>query len=502
MHVHDVADVVCHVMCANKFKRLDYCAIAAAGTLRDNMTYGSEETWAENRRATDAEKDAAIEKVLRRCGTLDMFKNRRSFPQGFDTRKPAREMSGGQIRGVGLARALFREPRILLLDEPTNDLDPDVQQAVKKSLIEDRPANQTILCITHSLATTSAADLILLLGKDPDSGLTTIVARGTYDELMEHSEQFRRWHEYVEWNDVAAVLVRKQKSTFFVFESGDDVVLSLSLLQSILLSTSMCDWCAFCCRYTWPSSTLNDGVAENADAGGLASFEQNSSANNGDANDDELPEAGALLAAATGMSAPEQQVSSLRSQGGSCEPRRQQLENNADDTVHTAVRQFVVGDQGELLPGDVLIDPDLAEEGDVVLLTSDDATPREQWRRLLYRSLEVLPPAAAARLLPQYEELERTMSSRLQLWTDTEPLVPRSPGFETTSREDKIVRFAVEVQSHREKHDGTSNNNRGVFSNGSRHFSVAASERAGSNQSTTPSEIRGPIPLRRVATYT
>jgi ATPase subunit of ABC transporter with duplicated ATPase domains len=78
--------------------------------------------------ATDAEVDAAIEKVLERCGTLDMFKNRRSFPQGFDTRKNARDMSGGQVRGVGLARALFREPRILLLDEPTNDLDPDVQQ--------------------------------------------------------------------------------------------------------------------------------------------------------------------------------------------------------------------------------------------------------------------------------------------------------------------------------------------------------------------------------------
>ncbi len=97
------------------------------GTLRSNIIYGSEEAWYD-RKATDDEIDQAIEKVLARAGTLQMFKDQRLFPQGFDTYKDPASMSGGQQRAIGLARALFRNTNVLLLDEPTNDLDPDRQQ--------------------------------------------------------------------------------------------------------------------------------------------------------------------------------------------------------------------------------------------------------------------------------------------------------------------------------------------------------------------------------------
>lgn len=69
---------------------------------------------------------------------------------------------------ITYAQALFKGSKILLLDEPTNDLDPDRQQAVKESLIQNRPKGQTILCITHDLSTIQDADMILFFEKSKD----------------------------------------------------------------------------------------------------------------------------------------------------------------------------------------------------------------------------------------------------------------------------------------------------------------------------------------------
>jgi len=69
-------------------------------------------------------------------------------------------------------------------------------QAVKESLIENRPKGQTILCITHDLSTIQDADLILFFEKDPNTGITTISAQGTYQSLLEDNDAFRQWHAY------------------------------------------------------------------------------------------------------------------------------------------------------------------------------------------------------------------------------------------------------------------------------------------------------------------
>lgn len=89
------------------------------GTLRSNLIYGSEDRLT-SQFLNDDEIDKLLEKVLLRSGTLHMFRDPRSFAQGFDTRKDPSKMSGGQQRAVGLARALFRDAKILCLDEPTN----------------------------------------------------------------------------------------------------------------------------------------------------------------------------------------------------------------------------------------------------------------------------------------------------------------------------------------------------------------------------------------------
>ena len=54
-------------------------------TLRANCVYGAE--YKSEKMSSDTVVDAAIEKVLKRSGTYEMFKDSRTFAQGFDTVK-------------------------------------------------------------------------------------------------------------------------------------------------------------------------------------------------------------------------------------------------------------------------------------------------------------------------------------------------------------------------------------------------------------------------------
>lgn len=71
---------------------------------------------------------------------------------GFESRYPS-EISGGQRKRVGLARAIATQPKYLLYDEPTTGLDP-VTTAVIGELIARmrRELGVTGIVITHDMA--------------------------------------------------------------------------------------------------------------------------------------------------------------------------------------------------------------------------------------------------------------------------------------------------------------------------------------------------------------
>lgn len=88
------------------------------------------------------EREEKIDRVLDAVGLDPEFKRR--YPH---------ELSGGQLRRIGLARILVLSPRIVVLDEPTSGLDLSVQATVLLLFRELRERlGLTYLFISHDLS--------------------------------------------------------------------------------------------------------------------------------------------------------------------------------------------------------------------------------------------------------------------------------------------------------------------------------------------------------------
>lgn len=60
-----------------------------------------------------------------------------------------RQLSGGQLQRVGIARALITEPKVLLADEPTGNLDQASGQEVTDILERYNSSGITLIVVTH-----------------------------------------------------------------------------------------------------------------------------------------------------------------------------------------------------------------------------------------------------------------------------------------------------------------------------------------------------------------
>jgi ABC-type bacteriocin/lantibiotic exporter with double-glycine peptidase domain len=93
-------------------------------------------------------------------------------------------VSGGQKQRIGIARALYKEPEILIFDEATSSLDTVTERDLMRE-INQLSGEKTLIIVAHRLSTVEQCDAIHLL----DNG--NIIAKGTHDELLKSSPQYR-----------------------------------------------------------------------------------------------------------------------------------------------------------------------------------------------------------------------------------------------------------------------------------------------------------------------
>jgi putative ABC transport system ATP-binding protein len=75
-----------------------------------------------------------------------------------------RELSGGELQRIAIARALVHRPRVVLADEPTGNLDAETAAQVLRLLREQIKANGAAgILVTHSQAAATTCDRILQL---------------------------------------------------------------------------------------------------------------------------------------------------------------------------------------------------------------------------------------------------------------------------------------------------------------------------------------------------
>lgn len=92
--------------------------------------------------------------------------------------KPVRNLSGGQMRRVDIARAMVHRPKLLILDEPTTGLDPKTRMIVWALIDKIRAeTGMTVFLTTHYLEEAELATDVVIMDKGK------IIAHGTPNEL-------------------------------------------------------------------------------------------------------------------------------------------------------------------------------------------------------------------------------------------------------------------------------------------------------------------------------
>lgn len=145
-----------------------------SASLRDNLLLASPDA-----------SDDRLSTLLQRVGLDKLLQG-----EGLDSwlGEGGRQLSGGELRRLAIARALLHGAPLMLLDEPTEGLDAETEHQML-SLLDEVTVGKTLLMVTHRLRGLSRFDHIVVM----DNG--RIVEQGPHDKLMALGGRYYQFHQ-------------------------------------------------------------------------------------------------------------------------------------------------------------------------------------------------------------------------------------------------------------------------------------------------------------------
>jgi ABC-type multidrug transport system fused ATPase/permease subunit len=149
--------------------------VVVAGTFRENVVVGY---------PIEVGSDELVRRALELANLREFVEE---LPQGMDTQVGERgaKISSGQRQRLGIARAMFTQPRLLVLDEATSSLDAETEESVSNAISSLR-GSTTVVMIAHRLSTVRNADVIVYINAGK------ILAKGTFNEVRAAVSEFDR----------------------------------------------------------------------------------------------------------------------------------------------------------------------------------------------------------------------------------------------------------------------------------------------------------------------
>ncbi|RPH28985.1 cysteine/glutathione ABC transporter ATP-binding protein/permease CydC [Buttiauxella warmboldiae] len=145
-----------------------------SATLRDNLLL-----------AAPGASDAELSEALSRVGLEKLLED-----AGLNSwlGEGGRQLSGGELRRLAIARALLHDAPLFLLDEPTEGLDAETERQIL-DLLATVTRDKTVLMVTHRLRGLANFDSVIVM----DNG--RIIEQGHHADLMASGGRYYHFHQ-------------------------------------------------------------------------------------------------------------------------------------------------------------------------------------------------------------------------------------------------------------------------------------------------------------------
>ncbi len=120
------------------------------------------------------------EKIIEASQTAGIHEMILHLPEGYDTllHSNAGVLSAGQRQRVGLARAIYGQPKLVILDEPNSNLDDQGERDLLAALQRMKESGRTVIVVSHRTSILSMVNKLLVM---KDGG---VIKFGDKDEVL------------------------------------------------------------------------------------------------------------------------------------------------------------------------------------------------------------------------------------------------------------------------------------------------------------------------------